>query len=118
MILIIYTTLGIYLIKASFNPAAFKPFLSWFAWGGNLSHGIIATIHCFTDQSTPASRYQTTTFGGVRNLDKLLVAVPLWFGSFAVNTFFNMKVFGSILFPTEDLTKPTYAGEKVYANSA
>ena len=118
MIIIIYTFAGFYVMKASLKPCAYKPFLSWLAWGGNFAHGCVATVHCFTDQATPASRYQYTTFGGVRNLDKLVVAVPLWFGLWAVNMFFFNKVFGSFLTPLEDLTKQNYRGGKVYEASA
>ena len=43
MILIIYTSLGVYLFFASKNPATFKPLISWFMWGGNLCHGVVAS---------------------------------------------------------------------------
>mmetsp|Transcript_46834 Transcript_46834/g.142181 ORF Transcript_46834/g.142181 Transcript_46834/m.142181 type:complete len:192 (-) Transcript_46834:156-731(-) len=99
MILIIYTTLGFYIFSASFDPAGFKPLLSWAMWGGNFGHGCVAFIHCFTDDVTPSSRYQFNTIGGTMNLDKLLVAVPLWFGMWAANLLFTKKVFGSFLLP-------------------
>jgi len=99
MILIIYTSLGFYLFMASFDPASFKPLLSWAMWGGNFCHGIVAFIHCLTDVDKPWSKYQNDTLGGTRNLDKLFVAVPLWFGMWAANLFFVKKVFGSFLLP-------------------
>jgi hypothetical protein len=99
MILIIYTTLGFYIFQASFDPVTFKPLLSWAMWGGNLAHGLVAASHCFADDKTESSRYQENSFGGHLNLDKLLVAVPLWFGMWAANLFFAKKVFGSYLLP-------------------
>ena len=42
MILIIYTSLGVYLTLASFDPVFYKPLLSWAMWGGNFCHGIVA----------------------------------------------------------------------------
>jgi len=99
MILIIYTSLGFYLLQASCDPARFKPLLSWAMWGGNFCHGWVAFIHCFADDNMPQSRYQHETLGGSQNMDKMFVAVPLWFGMWAANLFFVKKVFGSFLLP-------------------
>merc|ERR1719446_392119 len=97
MILKIYTSLGIYLFFASKSPATFKPLISWFMWGGNLCHGVVALIHCF-DASGPnegSGRYLHPHL----NMDKLVLAVPLWFGCFAGNLFFSKRAFGSFLPP-------------------
>jgi hypothetical protein len=101
MILIIYTTLGFYYFQASTNPSGYKPLLSWSMWGGNLCHGIVALIHCFDGDGPQAAsaRYQTEAFGGNLNMDKLILAVPLWFGMFAANLYFTNKCFGSSLLP-------------------
>ena len=88
MILILYTTLGIFLFAASFDPPAFKPLLAWAMWGANFAHGFVALIHCFTDVdtapiatgSTGSYIYAYNAFGLHNNLDKLILAVPLWFG--------------------------------------
>ena len=37
--------------------------------------------------------------GGTKNLDKLLIAVPLWFGMWAGNMYFAKKTFGTFLLP-------------------
>ena len=99
MILIIYTTLGFYLFQASFDPASFKPLLSWAMWGGNFAHGCVAFAHCFADKDKAWSKYQQDTLGGTLNMDKMFVAVPLWFGCWAANLFFAKKVFGCFLLP-------------------
>ena len=70
-------------------------------WGGNLAHGIVALIHCFDNSGPqgPATRYQHAAFGGSLNMDKLLAAVPLWFGMFAANCYCANKAYGSLLLP-------------------
>jgi len=104
MIIILYTSLGIYLLFASTNPARFKPLLGWSMWGANFCHGIIAFIHCF-DEKQGSEKYGADTLGAkAHNYDKLFVAVPLWFGMGIGNLIFCKKIFGSFLFPW-DLAK-------------
>ena len=47
MILILYTSLGFFLLFASLDPPAFKPLLAYAMWGANFAHGTVAFIHCF-----------------------------------------------------------------------
>ena len=98
MILIIYTFFGVYVFQASFDPVAFRPFLSFGMWGANFAHGVVAFGHCF-DENEPSSRYQENSLGGNRNLDKMFVAVPLWFVMWGVNCLFTYKCFGNCLLP-------------------
>lgn len=101
MILIIYTTFGIWITQASFDPVAFKPLLSWGMWGGNFCHDVVAFVHCF-DGNGPnkaATAYAKAAFGSKLNIDKLLIAVPLWFGMWAANLFFFKKCFGNYGLP-------------------
>ncbi len=91
------------------SPSGYKPLLSWSMWGGNLCHGIVALIHCFDGDGPQAAsaRYQTETFGGKLNMDKLILAVPLWFGMFAANLYFTNKCFGSSLLPWDRQSRST-----------
>ena len=47
MILIIYTTLGIYLFQASRSPSTFKPLLSWFTPSFTASSFLHTFVHGF-----------------------------------------------------------------------
>ena len=91
-------------------------------WGGNLCHGIVALIHCFDSGGPQAlsARYSNSTFGGDLNLDKLFVAIPLWFGMFSANLFFAKKCFGSFLLPCgsslTSATSPTETEEPMKAD--
>jgi hypothetical protein len=104
MILILYTGLGIFLTIGSVDPQTFKPLLSWSMWVANLAHGIVAFIHCFTDRDQyglngPGESNADAHFGGFNNLDKLFIAVPLWFGMFFGNLYFSKKCFGDCNLP-------------------
>eukprot|EP00404_Azadinium_spinosum_P056275 CAMPEP_0180796048 /NCGR_PEP_ID=MMETSP1038_2-20121128/56557_1 /TAXON_ID=632150 /ORGANISM="Azadinium spinosum, Strain 3D9" /LENGTH=193 /DNA_ID=CAMNT_0022835073 /DNA_START=19 /DNA_END=597 /DNA_ORIENTATION=+ len=70
MILIIYTTLGFYIVQASLDPNNFKPLLSWAMWGGNFAHGCVAFAHCFADVDKPWSKYTKDTLGGRQNVSR------------------------------------------------
>lgn len=96
MIIILYFTLGIYLIAASFNPTRFAPLLSWHMWGAQFGHGCVALVCVFADKG-PSSAY--TEKLGLPNWDKLFVAVPIWFSLFTINLFFAKKCFNSYLLP-------------------
>ena len=69
-------------------------------WGANFAHGIVALIHCFTDNdsapvltgSTGSYIYANRAFGVTHNIDKLFVAVPLWFALGFTNLYFAKKV--------------------------
>ena len=110
MILIIYTSLGVYITLASFDPANYKPLLSWAMWGGNFCHGVVAFIHCFTDNFYLSS---AAPIGGYANLDKLFFAVPLWFSLFVANLLFAKAAFGSFLLPCGNLVTPSSGVQKV-----
>lgn len=103
MILIIYTGFGFYLFQASFDPDKFRPFLSFGMWIANFAHGVVAFAHCFDKQdsgSTPTSTPPSMKYGlGSRNMDKMLLAVPLWFGMWSLNLLFAKKAFGTFLLP-------------------
>ena len=82
-------------------------------WTANFAHGIVATAHCFgtanVDYSTlAASKYTEMTLGGYTNYDKLLFAVPLWFGLGFTNLYFSKKVYGNFNLPW-DLLKADVA---------
>ena len=91
----------LFLLAASLDPPKHKALLGYSMWGSNFAHGIIATLAVFTD--TNDYQYQKA-IGGFRNLDKLFVAVPVWFGLFFINRYFAKAVFGEVLLPDRIFT--------------
>jgi len=95
MICILYFSLGIYYATASFDPVAYRTLLSYAAWGAGFAHGVIATIACFSDDTD----YGYSISDSLPNIDKLFIAVPIWFGSWGAHLFFMQKIYGSYELP-------------------
>ena len=69
-------------------------------WVANFAHGVVAFAHCFDEQgssTTPSStpggvKYTKDTGLGGRNMDKMFLAVPLWFGLFGNTSLSDLSV--------------------------
>merc|ERR1711998_22252 len=100
MIMIIYASSGFYLCMASYNPARYKSFFSWLMWGGNLGHGIVATVAVFTTNYASSAHEDWLKWGtDSPNGDKMFVAIPIWFGSFLTHLTLAKMSYDSYLFP-------------------
>jgi len=116
MILVIYTVLGFYIFRASFNPAKNKVLLSFAMYGSNFAHGLIATIAVFnhfapTYVGPSMFGYIPEKMFGLTNWDKLFVACPFWFVLGFINFSFAKAVFGSSLLPWQ-VTEPAATGSQ------
>ena len=104
MILTIYGVLGLFIFFSSFAPDKHKSLNSFVMWGGELAHGMIATVGIFTD-FTPQYAGPTIlgemppTFLGLTHYPNLFLDTPFLYLMFGVNLYFSYKVFGSALLP-------------------
>ena len=115
MIIILYTSLGLFLFVASFDPPQFKPLLGWATWGANFCHGCVALVSVFefkeADEKYPlVAGNSASPILGYAHLDKLFFAVPLWFVLFSANFYFAKQNFGSSLLPWCDIGAATPEG--------
>lgn len=110
-VLAVYAVLGLYMFKASSNPAANKHFIGFWIWGALGAHFLVLVATVLLDD-TPVFDGTETVFGivmpqrvwGIAHWPNITPVgdVPLLILFMAADLFLANKAFGSMLAPWED----------------